>query len=131
MSRQAILQSVLPFPANRLALKPRTDYTIDDGKGNKVPLNGNLTSGENIGDTGLIQSYRAWQAQYDSSSALGGEYLLPGLNMTKFVSVSARLSSLTCDMNREQLFFVSFARIWAQNISPAAAVRSPILLNNE
>lgn len=64
------------------------------------------TSGENIGDTGLIQAYRAWQAQYDLSFEGGHEYLLPGLNYT-----------------REQLFFVSFARAWAQNIKPESAVQ--------
>ena len=42
------------------------------------------TSGENIGDTGLIQSYRAWQAQYDSGLEHGSEYILPGLNFTRY-----------------------------------------------
>lgn len=41
------------------------------------------TSGENIGDTGLIQAYRAWQAQYPKSLKAGNEYLLPGLNFTR------------------------------------------------
>jgi endothelin-converting enzyme len=41
------------------------------------------TSGENIGDSGLIQSFRAWKAQYDTSLEAGGEYLLPGLNYTR------------------------------------------------
>ncbi|KIY47093.1 endothelin-converting enzyme 1 [Fistulina hepatica ATCC 64428] len=81
-------------------------YTVDDGKGGKVHVNGNLTSGENIGDTGLIQAYRAWKAQYDESYAAGNEYLLPGLDYT-----------------RDQLFFMSFGRIWAQSIKPAAAVQ--------
>ncbi|KAJ3533585.1 hypothetical protein NM688_g7264 [Phlebia brevispora] len=82
-----------------------SDYTIDDGKGGKIHVNGNLTSGENIGDTGLIQAYRAWKAQYDDSYEAGNEYLLPGLNYT-----------------RDQLFFISFARAWAQNIKPESAV---------
>jgi hypothetical protein len=43
------------------------------------------TSGENIGDTGFIQAYRAWKAQYDTSLEAGTEYLLPGLNFTRFV----------------------------------------------
>jgi len=81
-------------------------YTIDDGKGGKVHVNGNLTSGENIGDTGLIQAYRAWKAQYETSLHSGNEYLLPGLEFT-----------------REQLFFISFARVWARNMKPAAAVQ--------
>jgi endothelin-converting enzyme len=65
-----------------------------------------LTSGENIGDTGLIQAYRAWKAQYHLSEKNNNEYLLPGLNFT-----------------REQLFFISFARIWARAMKPAAAVQ--------
>ncbi|KAF7793093.1 hypothetical protein EIP86_004200 [Pleurotus ostreatoroseus] len=58
-------------------------YTIDDGKGGKIHVNGNLTSGENIGDTGLIQAYRAWKAQFDVSYKAGNEYLLPGLRYTR------------------------------------------------
>ncbi|KAJ7684669.1 hypothetical protein DFH06DRAFT_1156294 [Mycena polygramma] len=81
-------------------------YTVDDGKGGKIHVNGNLTSGENIGDTGLIQAYRAWKAQYSTSFKAGNEYLLPGLNYT-----------------REQLFFISFARIWANNMKTAAQVQ--------
>lgn len=83
-----------------------SEYTIDDGHGGKIHVNGNLTSGENIGDTGLIQAYRAWKAQYHTSVKEGGEYVLPGLNFT-----------------REQLFFISFARIWARAMKPAAAVQ--------
>ncbi|KAK0210236.1 Metalloprotease [Desarmillaria ectypa] len=87
-------------------VKQYSAYTIDDGKGGKVHVNGNLTSGENIGDTGLIQAYRAWRAQFETSRAKGNEYLLPGLNFT-----------------REQLFFISFGRIWARSMKPAAALQ--------
>ncbi|KAG1835663.1 Metalloprotease [Suillus variegatus] len=83
-----------------------SSYTVEDGKGGIIHVNGNLTSGENIGDTGLIQAYRAWKAQYEDSYDAGAEYLLPGLGYT-----------------REQLFFISFARTWAMNTSPADAVR--------
>ncbi|KAI0363474.1 Metalloprotease [Pilatotrama ljubarskyi] len=82
-----------------------SNYTIDDGKGGKIHVNGNLTSGENIGDSGIIQAYRAWKAQYDEGVKNGTEFLLPGLNYT-----------------RDQLFFISFARAWAQNIKPESAV---------
>ncbi|KZS99524.1 zincin, partial [Laetiporus sulphureus 93-53] len=58
-------------------------YTIDDGKGGKIHINGNLTSGENIGDTGIIQAYRAWKVQYDFGLEKGTEQLLPGLNFTR------------------------------------------------
>lgn len=87
-------------------VKQYSAYTIDDGKGGKVHVNGNLTSGENIGDTGLIQAYRAWRAQFETSITEGNEYLLPGVNFT-----------------REQLFFISFGRIWARSMKPAAALQ--------
>ncbi|EJD02334.1 endothelin-converting enzyme 1 [Fomitiporia mediterranea MF3/22] len=83
-----------------------SNYTIDDGKGGKIHVNGNLTSGENIGDSGLIQSYRAWHGQFHTSLEEGREPLLPGLNYTQ-----------------EQLFFIGFGQIWAQLIKPAAAVQ--------
>jgi len=83
-----------------------SSYTVDDGKGGVVHVNGNLTSGENIGDSGLIQSYRAWQNRFSTTLAEGREYLLPGLNYT-----------------REQLFFIAFGQIWAQTIKPQAAVQ--------
>ncbi|EJD52946.1 zincin [Auricularia subglabra TFB-10046 SS5] len=86
--------------------KQYSKYTIDDGKGHKIKVNGNLTSGENIGDSGIIQSFRAWQSQYDESLAAGTEYLLPGLNFT-----------------REQLFFLAFGRIWASISRPATALQ--------
>jgi len=88
------------------ASREYSGYSIDDGKGGKAYVNGNLTSGENIGDSGLIQSFRAWKAQFQESKEAGNEYLLPGLNFT-----------------REQLFFISFGRIWARAIKPAAAIR--------
>jgi endothelin-converting enzyme len=86
--------------------KQYSSYYVIDDKGKKVYVNGNLTSGENIGDSGIIQAYRAWKAQYDESLEAGNEFKLPGLNYT-----------------REQLFFISFGRAWAQNIKPAAAVQ--------
>ncbi|KAH8106762.1 Metalloprotease [Cristinia sonorae] len=80
-------------------------YYVEDGRGGNVYVNGNLTASENIGDSGIIQAYRAWKANYHESALAGNEFLLPGLNYT-----------------REQLFFISFARIWALNIRPASAV---------
>jgi len=86
--------------------KQYSSYSVDDGHGGKVHVNGNLTSGENIGDSGIIQAYRAWKAQFADSFQAGNEYLLPGLNHT-----------------RDQLFFIAFGRIWAENIKPAALVQ--------
>ncbi|KAJ6608579.1 hypothetical protein B0H10DRAFT_2166528 [Mycena sp. CBHHK59/15] len=76
-------------------------YTVDDGKGGQIHVNVRLTSGENIGDTGLIQAYRAWKAQYDASH--------------KAVTMS--------DLTSEQLFFISFARIWGNIMKTAAQVQ--------
>ncbi|KAH8116927.1 endothelin-converting enzyme 1 [Phellopilus nigrolimitatus] len=89
-----------------------SQYTIDDGKGGKIhvnvclPVHISVTSGENIGDSGLIQAYRAWRGQFHTSVEEGREYLLPGLDYTQ-----------------EQLFFIGFSQIWAQLMKPAAAVQ--------
>ena len=56
-----------------------------------------------IGDSGLAQAYTAWKSVSKSSTAK--ELRLPGLDYTP-----------------EQLFFLSFARIWAQLTRPATAV---------
>ncbi|KAK7023949.1 Endothelin-converting enzyme 1 [Favolaschia claudopus] len=81
-------------------------YTVDDGKGGKVQVNGKLTVGENIADSGLIHAYRAWKAQYSRSLQAGNEYVLPGMNYT-----------------REQLFFISFGRIYTGIIEPATQIQ--------
>ncbi|KAK7678079.1 hypothetical protein QCA50_018872, partial [Cerrena zonata] len=84
-----------------------SSYYVEDGEGKRIYLNGNMTSGENIGDSGIIQSFRAWKSQFQESKKAGNEYLLPGLPYT-----------------REQLFFISFANQWAQNIKPeSVAIR--------
>jgi len=81
ISKQYSCRSLGKIGANRLIY--RIAYTIDDGKGNQIPVNGELTSGENIADQGLINSYRAWKTQFNSSYEDGTEYLLPGLNYTR------------------------------------------------
>ncbi|KAI0035727.1 metalloprotease [Vararia minispora EC-137] len=83
-----------------------SSYYVLDPQGNKVYVNGLLTAGENIGDSGIIQAFRAWQSNFNASYAAGNEYLLPGLNYT-----------------REQLFFIAFGRQWAENIKPASLVQ--------
>ncbi|KAJ7871420.1 hypothetical protein B0H14DRAFT_2724026 [Mycena olivaceomarginata] len=82
-----------------------SSYTVPDGKGGEIHVN-LWTSGENIGDSGLIQAYRAWKAQYSDSFQAGNEFLLPGVKYT-----------------REQMFFISFARIWGNTITTAAQVQ--------
>jgi len=88
------------------------------------------TSGENIGDTGLIQSFRAWKAQYNTSVKAGGEYLLPGLNYTRWARKATQVTFITNLFLREQLFFIAFGRIWARTMKPAAAVSSSLSLNS-
>lgn len=82
-------------------------YTVDDGKGGVVHVNGNLTSGENIGDAGLIYAYHAWKSQESEGLMSGTEYTLPGLQ----------------NYTREQLFFIAYGRIWGRNMKTAAAVQ--------
>ncbi|QRW00071.1 endothelin-converting enzyme [Ceratobasidium sp. AG-Ba] len=79
-----------------------SEYTVEDGKGGVVHLNGNLTLGENLADSGLIQAYRAWKSVSNAKS----DFTLPGLDYTQ-----------------DQLFWISFARIWATKIKPAYAVQ--------
>lgn len=77
-------------------------------------------------DSGLIQAYRAWKAQYDTSYEAGNEYLLPGLPYSRFVfCYTAYIYSHTS--RRDQLFFISFARIWAKNTKAAALVSVAII----
>ncbi|KAG8995664.1 hypothetical protein FRB94_008889 [Tulasnella sp. JGI-2019a] len=82
-------------------------YTVSDGKGGVIHLNGNLTAGENIGDAGLIYAYHAWQNQAADAMASGSDFTLPGLQ----------------DYSRDQLFFLAMARIWAMNMQTAAEVQ--------
>jgi len=79
-----------------------SSYVVEDGKGGRVHVNGNLTSGENIGDSGLIHSWRAWKANLKSTA----DYRLPGLEA----------------FTPEQLFFIAFGRVWASRTLPSAAV---------
>ncbi|KAG8883883.1 hypothetical protein FRB97_005721 [Tulasnella sp. 331] len=84
-----------------------SQYTVSDGKGGVLHVNGNLTSGENIGDAGLIYAYHAWQKQEAEALVLGSDYALPGLQA----------------FTRKQLFFLSMARIWAMNMQTAAEIQ--------
>ncbi|ODN83287.1 hypothetical protein L202_01458 [Cryptococcus amylolentus CBS 6039] len=77
-------------------------FYVLDAEGKKVFVNGNLTNGEDIADSGLAQSYTAWK---NSLSADAKSERLPGL-----------------DYSDDQLFFLAFARVWAQLTRPATAV---------
>ncbi|KAL1411044.1 hypothetical protein Q8F55_001991 [Vanrija albida] len=74
-------------------------YYMLDAEGNKVYVNGNLTNGEDIADSGLQQAHAAWKALKLNDVGL------PGLDFTP-----------------DQLFFLGFARIWATLVRPATAI---------
>ncbi|KAI8903954.1 hypothetical protein DFJ77DRAFT_481304 [Powellomyces hirtus] len=82
-------------------------YQITGPSGEKVNVNGVLTLGENLADNGgVAESLLAWRAD---KAAVGGDArnrALPG--MEKF--------------SPEQLFFLSFAQVWCNNVTPAAAL---------
>ncbi|WVF71990.1 hypothetical protein IAT40_006801 [Kwoniella sp. CBS 6097] len=81
-------------------------YYVYDAEGKKVYVNGNLTNGEDIADSGLAQAFSAWQSTLNTT--------------TTTTSSSERLPGL--DFSDEQLFFLAFARVWAQLTRPATAV---------
>jgi hypothetical protein len=54
------------------------------GSTNELDAQGNLTLGENLADSGVIQAYRAWKSA--SNDKL--DFSLPGLNFTQCVSSS-------------------------------------------
>ncbi|CAG8439767.1 12094_t:CDS:10 [Ambispora leptoticha] len=90
-------------------VKQYSNYTINDPKGLPVNLNGKLTLGENLADNGgLRAAYYAWLANYkaDPDQKIHKNYLLPGLK----------------NFTREQLFYVSFARVWCSKTRPENAV---------
>ncbi|KAJ6606496.1 Metalloprotease [Mycena vulgaris] len=80
-------------------------YTVDDGKGGEIHVNVRLL----VKTSETRASFRPTvhgKPNSTQSFQAGNEYLLPGLNYT-----------------REQLFFISFARIWGNNMKTAAQVQ--------
>ncbi|WRT67335.1 uncharacterized protein IL334_004305 [Kwoniella shivajii] len=84
--------------------KQYSKYYVHDADGKKVYVNGNLTNGEDIADSGLAQAFLAWKNTVSDSKSKDSEKL-PGLNFSD-----------------EQLFFLAYARVWAQLTRPATAV---------
>lgn len=78
-------------------------FYVLDADGKKVYVKGKLTNGEAIGDSGLRIAYAAWQNAVKASGQ--SELKLPGLDYTP-----------------DQLFFLAFGRVWAQNTTPASIV---------
>lgn len=82
-----------------------SDYAIDGPDGRPVHINGNLTNGEDLGDSGITFAYSAWQEAMKR----------------KGLDVNERLPGLE-EYTQEQLFFISSSRVWAQLITPESAL---------
>jgi endothelin-converting enzyme len=79
-------------------------------EGEKVPVNGVLTLGENIADAGgLNAAYRAWKRREGELGGGGGgpDLGLPGLE----------------GFTNDQLFFVSYANSWCEKIRKEALLQ--------
>ncbi|KAG0029150.1 hypothetical protein BGZ81_004080 [Podila clonocystis] len=86
------------------------NFTIKDPLGKETHLNGHLTLGENIADNGgLKKAFETWQARYrsDPSGKTIKNPRLPGLEA----------------LTPEQLFFVSYARLWCSKARPEALLQ--------
>ncbi|KAI8820364.1 uncharacterized protein EV422DRAFT_506619 [Fimicolochytrium jonesii] len=79
-------------------------FQVTGPDGEKANVDGAQTLGENLADNGgIAQSYAAWTKEYKSAEGAARNQLLPGITNTP-----------------EQLFFLSFAQVWCQNIRPEA-----------
>ncbi|KAG0260651.1 hypothetical protein BG011_001714 [Mortierella polycephala] len=86
------------------------NFTVKGPDGKDYNVNGELTLGENIADNGgLKQSFKAWQTQYksDPSGRRFKNFRLPGLD----------------NLTPEQLFFISYGRVWCKNQRPEAVIQ--------
>jgi endothelin-converting enzyme len=78
-------------------------YSIQGPDGDKIPLNGKLTLGENIADAGgLNAAFRAWKGRESVTGRPDAG--LPGLE----------------EFSNEQLFFLAYANTWCDKTRPAA-----------
>ncbi|KAJ3299627.1 Peptidase M13 [Borealophlyctis nickersoniae] len=86
-------------------------YTVKDPNGGEVHVDGTLTLGENLADNGgLSRAFEAWSADRQSPGGDKRNVMLPGFK----------------DHTKEQLYFLSFANVWCNNIQPSAAVNRVI-----
>ncbi|KAG0316020.1 hypothetical protein BG000_005021 [Podila horticola] len=86
------------------------NFTIKDPVGKETHLNGQMTLGENLADNGgLKKAFETWQARYksDPSGKTIKNQRLPGLEA----------------LTPEQLFFVSYARVWCSKMRPEALLQ--------
>ncbi|KAF9154691.1 hypothetical protein BG015_000219 [Linnemannia schmuckeri] len=84
-------------------------FTVKGPKGENVNLNGEMTLPENLADNaGVKMAFRIWQSRFQSDPK-GNKiqnFKLPGLD--KYTP--------------EQLFFISYARLWCTKMTPEALV---------
>lgn len=79
-------------------------YSIITPAGEELHINGELTQGENVADTGgLSAAFTAWKKRNEAEP----NQLLPGLE----------------EYSREQLFYLAFGGVWCGERRPAEAVR--------
>ncbi|KAF9384017.1 hypothetical protein CPC16_008637 [Podila verticillata] len=86
------------------------NFTIKDPVGKETHLNGQMTLGENLTDNGgLKKAFETWQARYksDPSGKTIKNQRLPGLEA----------------LTPEQLFFVSYARMWCSKMRPESLLQ--------
>lgn len=62
-----------------------SQYSITGPDGKPVYINGNLTNGEDLGDSGIVFSYNAWKKAVKDEKEVYTK--LPGLNFTECVIV--------------------------------------------
>ena len=79
------------------------EFTVPNPKGQPLHVNGRLTLGENIADSGGVNAaFAAWKA----AEKIKPGQLLPGLH----------------NFSKEQLFFISYANWWCGKTRPETAV---------
>ncbi|KAF9933261.1 hypothetical protein FBU30_006029 [Linnemannia zychae] len=86
------------------------NFTIKGPDGKDYNIDGALTLNENIADNGgLKQAFHTWQDRYksDPTGRSYKNFKLPGLD----------------NYTPEQLFFISYGRLWCQKLRPEAGVQ--------
>ncbi|KAG0173553.1 hypothetical protein DFQ28_007969 [Apophysomyces sp. BC1034] len=88
-------------------VKQYSEFTVEDGHGKSVHVNGKMTLGENLADNGgLGEAYLAWKQRYHTKKY--NNELLPGLD----------------EFSPEQLFFINFGRIWCRKFTNEQQVQN-------
>lgn len=80
------------------------NFTISDGQGRLVHVNGKLTLGENLADNGgIARAWESWKADLKGNGGARRNMHLPGLYKV---------------YTQEQLFFMAFAGVWCGTTRP-------------